>query len=126
RLAIETLVDGCIGETSAAVLAHEAASRCEPGPLKSTLETIAEDEARHAELAWRILAWAISTAGSRLWERLIEARRAYEAGEVDAPMACGVLTADEAGAIRARVISEVIDPCLHALTRSHEDELPKA
>src|SRR5262249_28594334 len=83
RLALEPLFDGCIGEPTAAVLAREAASRCEPGALRNALETIAEDEARHAELAWRILAWAVSSGGAGLSQRLLEAWGSYRAGDVD-------------------------------------------
>jgi len=56
-LAIETFVDGCIGESGAALEAYEEAA-ANPR-LASVLERIAEDETRHAELAWQIVQWCV-------------------------------------------------------------------
>jgi hypothetical protein len=117
RLVAETLLDGCIGETIASVLAREAAAKCSRGAMKRALETIADDEARHAELAWRVLAWAASTDGERVLARALEARAAFDPGRADGPSTCGVLSVDEASAIRASVLREVIDPCLNALAK---------
>ncbi len=58
RLAMESFVDGCLGEGAAAVVAAEEADAAEGQVLRETQRTIAHDEARHAELAWAILEWA--------------------------------------------------------------------
>lgn len=58
-LAIETFVDGCVGET---IAAHEAAAalvRCGVPAARAALVRVAVDERRHAELAWDILAWLL-------------------------------------------------------------------
>jgi hypothetical protein len=59
ELAIETFVDGCVGETLGAMAAaHEAETESDP-VLANLLRGIAEDEARHADLAWQIVSWCV-------------------------------------------------------------------
>jgi len=55
-----TVREGCIGETRAALEASRAAETCEEPTVRSVLETIAADEARHAELAWRVVRFIVS------------------------------------------------------------------
>jgi len=70
---VELVLDeGCIGETSAALEAAWAADAATDPVVASTLRGIARDEARHAELAWRFVAWA-STRDGRVAGR-VEAR----------------------------------------------------
>ncbi|MCS6899523.1 MAG: ferritin-like domain-containing protein [Myxococcales bacterium] len=51
--------EGCIGETLASLEAAEAHEQARAQAPREALGTIAEDEARHAELAWRFVRWAI-------------------------------------------------------------------
>jgi hypothetical protein len=67
--------EGCIGETVAALEATEAAEHCIDAPTRQVLEQIAREEAQHAELAWRFVAWALSRSPSALAERV---RRAFQ------------------------------------------------
>lgn len=62
-LAEETYVDGCIGETIASLKLRVHAS-------DETLLAMARDEERHAELAWRIVEWAIAVGGEEIRERV--------------------------------------------------------
>jgi hypothetical protein len=62
-LAVATVLEGCVNETLAALLAAEQLARCSDAQVSAALATIAEDEARHAELAWRTVAWAMATGG---------------------------------------------------------------
>jgi hypothetical protein len=55
------LREGCIGETRAAVEAREELEDARDPAVRAVLETIASDETRHAELAWRTLAWLRSS-----------------------------------------------------------------
>jgi len=55
-----TVREGCIGETRAALEASRAAESCEDPVVRSVLETIAADEARHAELAWRAVRFLVT------------------------------------------------------------------
>jgi hypothetical protein len=52
--------EGMIGETLAALELRNAADLIEVEPLKREIQTIAEDESRHAELAYAFAAWAIA------------------------------------------------------------------
>ncbi|MCB9664518.1 MAG: ferritin-like domain-containing protein [Alphaproteobacteria bacterium] len=58
-LLIDTVVGGCVGETLAAARAHEAAASVRDPVLRATLEAIADDETRHAALAWRTARWLL-------------------------------------------------------------------
>lgn len=51
--------EGCIGETAAALEAHEAAAHARSPELAALLRAVAADETRHAELAWRFVRWAL-------------------------------------------------------------------
>lgn len=52
-----------MGETLAALLAVERLAGATDPAVRSTLEAIARDEARHAALAYRFVAWAIASGG---------------------------------------------------------------
>jgi hypothetical protein len=55
--------EGCVGETLAAGIVQEQA-RCSTDPrITRVLERIGADELRHAELAFRFVAWAIAVHG---------------------------------------------------------------
>jgi hypothetical protein len=56
------LLEGCIGETQAAEVLRQRAAGIANEELSTSLLTIADDETRHAELAFRILAWCRDTA----------------------------------------------------------------
>jgi hypothetical protein len=56
------LLEGCIGETRAAADLRRRAELVGDAALRAQLLQIADDEARHAELAFRILAWCRDTA----------------------------------------------------------------
>ncbi|MFO0576605.1 MAG: ferritin-like domain-containing protein [Polyangia bacterium] len=57
ELAIENAVEGCVRETFGALLgAYQAAAAADP-EVAAAMAGIAEDEARHAALAWRLAAW---------------------------------------------------------------------
>ena len=60
-LARLTFMEGCVGETCAALEAAEALACATDAPVRQALELIAEDERRHAELAWRFIAWALES-----------------------------------------------------------------
>jgi hypothetical protein len=62
-LAARAVQEGCIGETLAALQASEQLGCAVDGVVREVLSIIAEDEARHAELAWRFVRWAISVGG---------------------------------------------------------------
>lgn len=55
-----TFREGCVGETRAALEVARAASSCADPDLRRTLDGIAEDEGRHAELAWRVVRYLVA------------------------------------------------------------------
>jgi hypothetical protein len=62
RLAVESWLDGCVGEGTASACAVAEAELAAAVDLRAGHRIIAADEARHAELGWEILAWALSAA----------------------------------------------------------------
>lgn len=58
EICLSTFCDGCIEEGIAAEQARRAAERC-GGEAGAIWATIAEDEARHADLAWATVEWLI-------------------------------------------------------------------
>jgi hypothetical protein len=55
------ITEGCIGETVAATEAEEALEHATDPAVRAVLARIAADERRHAELAWRFVAWALES-----------------------------------------------------------------
>jgi hypothetical protein len=56
-LAVENIVEGCVRETWAALSAAHQARHAHTQELRDLYSDIADDEVRHAELAWSIHAW---------------------------------------------------------------------
>ncbi len=127
RLALDTLLEGGIGETIAALMASRAA-RSAHAALASVLERIASDELEHAALAWQTLAWAVEVGGDSVRAVLEQAasRARPRSFELPAPD----LNADELAIhgrldARAKVRAihdawcELIDPVLAELLGLH-------
>lgn len=66
RLAAESFRDGCLGEGAAAAQARCALQSASDPAVRHALAIIARDEARHAELAWSVLAFCLEEGGSRV------------------------------------------------------------
>lgn len=63
RLAIDTFVEGCVHETTAALEATRAGAGCTVAAVSRVLHRIAEDETEHAATAWATIAWALEQGG---------------------------------------------------------------
>lgn len=57
-IAVENAAEGCVRETFGALLAMHQAEHAGDPTIRNAMCKIAEDEARHATLAWRVAAWA--------------------------------------------------------------------
>jgi len=118
-LAVSTLRDACIPETIGAVLARECANATSPRSIRTTLTCIADDEARHAELAFRTLAWAVRSGGPEtvraVREALERSNLAFDAISEDAIPSYGVLGARTERDLAKTVFDEVVRPCVLAL-----------
>jgi hypothetical protein len=134
-LAALTAEEGCVGETLGAALATEQLARATDPDAKRILARLVRDEARHAELAWRFVAWAIGeerrgslgaagvTAGvTSAVEHAVAATRAMVVrpciADLDAWHAHGRLTCAEARESAERTIVDVVLPCLARLDES--------
>ncbi|MDC0723409.1 ferritin-like domain-containing protein [Nannocystis bainbridge] len=58
------IAEACVAETLAGLELREAAAHAVDPALARTLARIAADEARHAELGWRFVQWALAEAGA--------------------------------------------------------------
>jgi hypothetical protein len=76
EIAASTVRDGCVGETIASLVAAAQSEEASDPRIQSTLAKIAEDEARHAELAWRFVRWAIDVGGEEVYEAVTQAFKA--------------------------------------------------
>jgi hypothetical protein len=125
RQSIDALVhesweDGCLCEGIAARAAREGATGCRDAWTRGALETIARDESRHADLAWRILEWCVALPGARGEEARSALSRAVDRvrGFVPAPLpavAAGTLRAH--GRISRLMMKEIADRGLAASRR---------
>lgn len=75
ELAIENAIEGCVGETFGAAVAMYQARAAADAAVRAIMVRIAEDETRHAELAWEIDAWAQGRLDQTSRQRVVDARR---------------------------------------------------
>ncbi len=120
-------LEGCIGETVAALEARLALDSATDPEVCRVLAGVVEDEARHAELAWRFVKWALPRAEGSLRERLLKtvlqlsdsAECQASSRPPDATLkAHGVLEACERAQLRRSAIAEIVRPCLEALLQN--------
>lgn len=116
------IIEGCVGETVAALEAAEAAAQCTDAEVRVVLEQIVVDESSHAELAWRFVDWAL-TQHPELLEpvrRVFSAQlraidRQSRATGVGPLAAHGVLGHGARRAVRQRALASVVAPCAERL-----------
>jgi hypothetical protein len=124
-VAAESALEGCVGETVAAVQAQVSLLRATDPAVREVLAVTVEDETRHAELAWRFLAWALEVGGPDVRERVMRAFAGFRPAPptpenldgVDLGLfeAHGRMVAGEARAIADQALADVVRPCLCAL-----------
>lgn len=136
-----TLQDGCIGETIASIeaaLASEGAA----GELRGMLRTIADDEARHATLAYATIAWLLGGASTeerdaitrfvgelvaRIDDELAGPENQPAAGPTDALDATwGRVSKRDAARVRRDALRGAVRPALLALLPPRVAETPSA
>jgi hypothetical protein len=139
HVAMTTLLEGCIGETIAALGAREGATYAKDPHVQQVLSEIAADEERHAELAWRFLDWALGERPA-LAPALLARARVHLAGNLSritvssrSPardthhatdteaglLQHGVLRLDQQQELEVQALEQVILPCLIALAAKH-------
>jgi hypothetical protein len=115
-LAAEAVREGCVVETLGAHLSLVAAEACRDPEIRAVLLRIANDEARHAALSFRIVAWAIQVGGARV-RNAVEAAFAESAPRIDVAelaLRAGIRATVLTDAARAG-IDEVVQPAAAAL-----------
>lgn len=74
-MARENAVEGCVRETFGAAVVRFQAERAEDPTIRRALGRIADDEARHASLSWRVHVWLTSKLDPRARSRVAAAAR---------------------------------------------------
>jgi hypothetical protein len=126
---VTTIREGCIGETIAALQAAEVREHSTDPAIRDALETIARDETRHAELAWRFVQWALSQGGDEIYRATqAEFEKARDLCVTVAPfpfdehesrlLAGGILPDRLRDLIQSEGMSRVVLPCAHGLLRN--------
>jgi hypothetical protein len=120
--------EGCFGETCAALAVREAALSAVQPELAQLLHGVADDETRHAELAWRFVGYALRRAPEQIASLL---RTELDQALADqGPSPAAAVSADELALsaygivshrlrseLRIATLREVIAPCVAALLR---------
>ncbi len=129
RRVFATLVrEGCIGETLAAVLATEAHASATDPSVRASLSRIAEDETKHAGLAWWAAVWLLE-AGDEAFARWAEAevaraiaehrvRGAAEEGDDERLRAHGVLDGRTQQELDRAVLRDLVVPRARLVRRT--------
>ena len=130
-VALRTIVAGlieeaCVEETLAAIEAGEAAVHARDPQLARTLEQIADDELRHAQLGWRTLSWILgrSDVDADLRRFALEHLRACLREAAERPCARGfgielrshgLLDDERRASLRATAVRSVLSPLAEQL-----------
>jgi hypothetical protein len=124
-VAASTVEEGCLGETLAALEAEALRDGAQAPALRAAWSVIAEDEARHAELAWSFVRWALDQgrpgvreAVERAFERA--SQRLTEAPVLESPVeseleAHGRLSARSRRELALRALEAVVRPAMEEL-----------
>lgn len=114
-IAREALLDGCVGEGVAAVVARASSDDARDPEVRETLAVIADDERRHAALAWSVLSWCLDAGGAGVAEALCEALRAL--GERDFSMGLPEGVDAAAWVACGRMVPSQVEALYEAVTR---------
>ena len=114
--------EACVGETIAAAEALSLATTVTDPVLRQVFGRVSEEEARHAELGWRTLAWMLSETPSlaeAAREAFAEAMSSISADPLVASDIVspdhGLLSSAALGALRTKAARDVVAPCRDAL-----------
>jgi hypothetical protein len=114
--------EACCAETAGALLAARQLELADDPSVKSALARISEDEARHAELGWSFVTWALAFDAGLLpivrdaFERGIAKLRAITGNEIDP-------RAEEYGRLDPEQTRRVIESAIEQLIRPSSAQL---
>lgn len=118
-----TILEGCVGETMAALEARAALQVCQDAEVRAVLEEIAGDEERHAALAWKVVKWMVEeqpelrALAESVFAQAVAERASTRGDGIGAP-ALGVLSARELSRVHADALDNVVIPCAAGLFKS--------
>ncbi len=121
RVVEAAIIEGCVGETVAAMQAQLALANATDPAVIAVLHRIAVDEAAHAALAWRFVRWALAQDEPSIRSVVISTLRGLEEQDEAASdlfpgnAAHGRLSSTELARLRTRAVKEVIMPCAQAV-----------
>jgi hypothetical protein len=127
---VAAIREGCLGETVSAIQAAEARSYVTDPALRQVLMTIADDETRHAQLAWRFVQWALEQGDDEI-RRAARDEFTRAASDILAPspppldarelemLAAGAMPQRLGQQVRGECVRRVILPCAEALFARH-------
>lgn len=134
-VALDTFVEGCVGETIAAACARRAAGSATDPVVRAVLERIADDETEHAALAWRTLAWLTQREGARVLTAILRVAAELRPQPVASPadttehaalmLAHGRLDARTLANTRALAWRDLVDPLLAELQAAAPGMMPQ-
>lgn len=134
-VALRLVSEGCIAETVSAAIVAEASARATCPVVRAHLARVADDEARHAVLAWRTLAWMLGSdraLAAPVAAVLADAHRHVGLGTIaragDAARLAdhGQLAPNARRAIAHHVLRAVVAPAAKALLQGHAPLRPHA
>lgn len=111
QLARTTFLDACLGESVASAVLAEAARATSDHVVRDLCSGMAADEARHAELGFRVVAWALRGADEEVAATLAAARDAV----TDELVSLTQTLDGGRDELRATVLREVVLPGVAAL-----------
>lgn len=120
-IAADAASEGCVGETVGAALAAASAASATDPAAKADLAAIAADEARHAALSWRVVAWAVQIGGAPVAQAVRAALAQAVVGAAVTPQdhptlqAHGHLGPNAHAAVVAHALRDVVQPATRAL-----------
>ncbi|MFT4978907.1 MAG: hypothetical protein ACI8S6_004817 [Myxococcota bacterium] len=120
--------EGCIGETLGAAEARASTAQATDPAVRAVLHRIADDEERHAALAWRTLKWMLQEtptlrplAASHLRSVVVDWQQREPGEERPALAAHGVLSGLALRQLQRAALFAVVEPSLRAvLQASHK------
>jgi hypothetical protein len=126
-LVVAVLHEGCLGETAAALEAREALADAQDPVVRAVLTAIAEEETRHAALAWKTLDWALASGGEQVRGWIEDELRVLDAPSAarseshrEALAGHGVIDDETRTAIRHMAVLRVVRPLARAMLERAE------
>ncbi|MGZ3420011.1 MAG: ferritin-like domain-containing protein [Polyangiales bacterium] len=112
QILVSTIVDGCVGELASSLVFHEAARVCRVPSLAALYRTVADEEAQHALLAFRIVRFLGAERGEDL---VAIALGAVFEPESRAPVeALGILGEEAQRTLHRAALASIVVPALAA------------